>query len=109
AVLGDMLELGEKSGLMHEKLGGLAVKVTDLLIGVGGFSADLCRGAKAAGMKSEQLIEVSDAVGAIKYLRESQRPGDKILVKGSRGVHLEQLVDALKGIADISLNKTKRN
>ncbi len=109
AVLGDMLELGEKSGSMHEELGGLAAKVADLLIGVGGFSADLCRGAKSAGMKSEQLIEVADAAGAIKYLHESQQPGDKILVKGSRGVHLEQLADALKGTVDVPLNKTKGN
>ena len=109
AVLGDMLELGEKSVSMHEELGGQAARVADVLIGVGSFSADLCRGAKAAGMKSEQLIEVPDAAGAIKYLHERQRPGDKILVKGSRGVHLEQLVDALKATVETPMNKTKGN
>ena len=107
AVLGDMLELGEKSVLMHEELGAQAAKVADVLIGVGNFSADLCRGAKAAGMKSEQLIEVLDTAEAIKYLHESQRPGDKILVKGSRGVHLEQLANALKATVEISSNETK--
>ncbi len=107
AVLGDMLELGEKSVLMHEELGAQAAKVADVLIGVGNFSADLCRGAKAAGMKSEQLIEVLDTAEAIKYLHESQRPGDKILVKGSRGVHLEQLANALKATVETSSNETK--
>jgi UDP-N-acetylmuramoyl-tripeptide--D-alanyl-D-alanine ligase len=109
AVLGDMLELGEKSVSMHEELGTQAAQVAEVLIGVGDFSADLCRGAKAAGMKSEQLIEVPDAVGAIQYLYKRQRPGDKILVKGSRGVHLEQLVDALKATVDTPLNKMKGN
>ena len=109
AVLGDMLELGEKSVAMHEELGGQAARIADVLIGVGSFSADLCRGAKAAGMKSEQLIEVPDAATAIKYLHEKQRPGDKILVKGSRGVHLEQLVDVLKVAVDTPLNKAKGN
>jgi UDP-N-acetylmuramoyl-tripeptide--D-alanyl-D-alanine ligase len=104
-----MLELGEKSAVMHEELGGQAARIADVLIGVGSFSADLCRGAKAAGMKSEQLIEVPDAATAIKYLHEKQRPGDKILVKGSRGVHLEQLVDVLKVAVDTPLNKAKGN
>lgn len=109
AVLGDMLELGKESVSMHEELGTLAAKVADVLIGVGGFSGDLCRGAKTAGMKPEQLIEVPAAAAAIKYLQENQQPGDKILVKGSRGVHLEQLVDALNVTVDTPLNKTKGN
>ncbi len=96
AVLGDMLELGENSASMHQELGAQVARVADVLIGVGNFSADLCIGAKSAGMKSKQMTAVSDVVGAIKSLEKSQRPGDKILVKGSRGVHLEQLADILK-------------
>ena len=108
-VLGDMLELGEDSAQMHEDLGARAAGVADLLIAVGKFSTDLCRGAKAAGMKPEQMTAVADAAAAIDYLQEQQRPGDKILVKGSRGVRLEQVAEALKIAVDISSNGKKGN
>ncbi len=109
AVLGDMLELGGDSAQHHEELGAKAAKVAELLIGVGQFSADLCRGAEAAGMKSEQMTEVADAAAAIEYLQGRQRSGDKILVKGSRGVHLEQVSEALKTTVAPSLNGQKGN
>ncbi|MFK5925527.1 MAG: UDP-N-acetylmuramoyl-tripeptide--D-alanyl-D-alanine ligase [Desulfuromusa sp.] len=109
AVLGDMLELGEKSAKMHEDLGTKAAGVAELLIGVGTFSTDLCRGAAAAGMNSAQLVELVDAAAAIEYLQKQQRPGDKILVKGSRGVKLEQLAKALKATVATPLNGKKGN
>ncbi|MDX2482010.1 MAG: UDP-N-acetylmuramoyl-tripeptide--D-alanyl-D-alanine ligase [Desulfuromusa sp.] len=109
AVLGDMLELGEDSVQMHEDLGVKAAEVAELLIGVGQFAADLCRGAKQAGMKPGQLIELADAAAAIDYLQVQQRPGDKILVKGSRGVRLEQVAAALKTAVDTPLNGKKGN
>ena len=99
-VLGDMLELGENSAQFHEELGAKAVAVAELLIGVGKFSEDLCRGAKKAGMKSDQLVRLADVAAAIEYLQDQQRPGDRILVKGSRGVQLDQVVEALKTAAD---------
>lgn len=108
-VLGDMLELGEKSEQMHVDLGAKAAGVAELLIAVGQFSADLCRGAKAAGMQPEQMIELADAAAAIDYLQKQQRPGDKILVKGSRGVRLEQVAEALKIAVDMSSNGKKGN
>ena len=96
AVLGDMLELGEKSVQMHEKLGAKAAEVAEVLIAVGQFSTAICRGAGAAGMKSEQMLEVADAAAARDSLLGQQHSGDKILVKGSRGVQLEKVVEALK-------------
>ena len=108
-VLGDMLELGENSAQMHEELGAKAAGVADLLIGIGRFSADLCRGAAAAGMKPEQMTAVADAAAAIEYLQGRQRSGDKILVKGSRGVHLEQVSEALKTTVVTPLNGQKGN
>jgi UDP-N-acetylmuramoyl-tripeptide--D-alanyl-D-alanine ligase len=100
-VLGDMLELGKDSAQFHEELGVKAAAVAELLIGIGKFSEDLCRGAKKAGMKSNQLVRLADAAAAIEYLQEQQRPGDRILVKGSRGVQLDQVVEALKTAADL--------
>lgn len=109
AVLGDMLELGEDSAQMHADLGAKVAGVAELLVGVGKFSTDLCRGAKTAGMKSGEMTELKDAAAAIEYLQVQQRPGDKILVKGSRGVRLEQVAEALKTAADTSLHGKKGN
>jgi len=108
-VLGDMLELGENSVQLHEELGSQAAGVADVLIGVGRFSQDLCRGAKVAGLKSEQMIAVADAAAAIKYLNQHRQSGDLVLLKGSRGIHLERVADTLKTAVDNSLNETKGN
>ena len=107
AVLGDMLELGEKSAKMHEDLGAKAAGIAELLIGVGAYSADLCRGAETAGMNSGQMVGLADAAAAIEYLQRQQRSGDKILVKGSRGVHLELLTEALKATVASPCNGKK--
>ena len=107
AVLGDMLELGENSGKMHEELGVKAAEIAELLISVGKFSPDLCRGARNAGMNSRQMVELVDAPAAIEYLQRQQRSGDKILVKGSRGVRLDQVAAALKTPAATPLNGKK--
>lgn len=95
AVLGDMLELGSGSAQMHQTIGAKASGIVDLLIGVGDFAGDICRGA-SAGLKPEQMVQLVDVDNAIAYLQEQQRPGDRILVKGSRGVKLDRLVVALR-------------
>ncbi len=109
AILGDMLELGENSAQMHRELGAKAAGVAGLLLGVGKFSPDICLGAEAAGMAPGNMVQLADATAAIEYLQKQQRSGDKILVKGSRGVHLEQLAEALKATVTTSLNGKKGN
>ena len=96
AVLGDMLELGEAATQMHREIGARAAAVVDLLVAVGNYAADICAGAAAAGMAAEQLITVADVTAACSYLQQNQRPGDRILVKGSRAVKLDKLADALR-------------
>jgi len=100
AVLGDMLELGEEAAQLHQQVGGRAAEVADLLIAVGDFAKDVCRGAAAAGMPVEKLVVVADAEQAAEYLHEKQRSGDRILVKGSRGVKLDRLADALRAASE---------
>jgi UDP-N-acetylmuramoyl-tripeptide--D-alanyl-D-alanine ligase len=99
AVLGDMLELGSDSVSLHEEIGRKAGKVADLLVAVGDFSAAICAGA-AETMKPEQLVQLADVTAAIDFLQQQQRPGDRILVKGSRGVKLDKLVVALSGTTE---------
>jgi len=96
AVLGDMLELGPEAKQLHQQVGRRVAEVADLLVAVGDFAGDLCQGAAAGGMAKDQLVQVADAAQAAEYLHEKQRSGDRILVKGSRGVRLDRLVDALR-------------
>ncbi len=96
AVLGDMLELGERSEQFHHELGRKAAAVADRLVAVGQFAQAVCAGAAEAGMSAEKISAVEDVAAATALLQEEQRSADRILVKGSRGVKLDQLVVMLK-------------
>ena len=95
-ILGDMLELGETAIEAHETIGrlvaGLAGKLSRLiLIGVGAQSSVLVGAAREAGMGRTRTVAVPDADEAIAALRRLRRPGDWLLLKGSRGVRLERV------------------
>ncbi len=100
AVLGDMLELGSDSASLHEQLGAASAPIVDLLIAVGSFADDLKRGATNAGLNPKQVVVKADADTAAAFLKEEQRSGDMILVKGSRGIRLDKVVAALKAPAN---------
>lgn len=105
AVLGDMLELGENAQALHRALGEKVALVADLLIAVGEYADHLEQGALTGGMGREQIHKVSDAVAAIERMEKLQRAGDRILVKGSRGVQLDRLAHELKQAATINGGK----
>jgi UDP-N-acetylmuramoyl-tripeptide--D-alanyl-D-alanine ligase len=97
AVLGDMLELGEETARAHRQLGREASDSgIDMLIAVGRFAGELAGGAAAAGMKGERVRAVEEAGEAADLLREWIRPGDLVLIKGSRGVRLERVLQRLQ-------------
>jgi len=84
AVLGDMLELGPDSPRYHEEIGAYARASADVLVTVGPL---------AAAMDGDhQAVTAGEAVAIV---RDLIRPGDTILVKGSRGVGLEAVAEAL--------------
>ena len=93
AVLGDMYELGDFTEEGHLFVGRL-VKETGLayLITVGRLGEIIARGAEAAGMNPERVHRCTNNEEAFFYLREIMRSGDVILVKGSRGVKMEEIV-----------------
>ncbi|MBI5586915.1 MAG: UDP-N-acetylmuramoyl-tripeptide--D-alanyl-D-alanine ligase [Deltaproteobacteria bacterium] len=95
AVLGDMLELGAVTDAEHERVGRLAGELkVDFVVAIGANSGVLADGARKAGVKSVlSFKDRSEALGALKGL---VREGDTVLVKGSRGVALEAIVDGLK-------------
>jgi len=95
AVLGDMLELGSYEEAGHRLVGRRVVEVADLLITVGELGQVIAEEALAAGMPSERVIILPDADAAVRVLPSLVQERDMVLIKGSRGVGLDRLVDAL--------------
>ena len=94
ALLGDMLELGDLATPSHEHVGRHAAARLDALFTVGALGETIARGAEAAGLgQIRHLASKSDAAAA---LREALRPGDALLVKGSRALALETVVEELE-------------
>jgi UDP-N-acetylmuramoyl-tripeptide--D-alanyl-D-alanine ligase len=98
AVLGEMLELGDHATRLHEECGwAAAASGLDLLIAVGGAPAvRLAEAAKTGGMAPASVIYVPTSGEAAEAALRKVRAGDLVLVKGSRGVRTDMVVDRLK-------------
>lgn len=98
AILGDMLELGEASEDYHKELGEFAVqKGMDIVIAIGQYGESIKEGAIKAGINEKSAFSVEDINEQlnsllIKLLREK----DICLVKGSRGMKMERIVEFIK-------------
>lgn len=93
AVLGDMLELGAQSEQEHRFIGQWLVDLKiDYLFIVGERSRDIARGATAAGMSEDKIFHFPQTFETGIFLQNRLKPGDVILVKGSRGMKMEQIV-----------------
>jgi UDP-N-acetylmuramoyl-tripeptide--D-alanyl-D-alanine ligase len=95
AVLGDMLELGPSSAEIHRNRGQAYAGKVELLAAVGPMGRELAEGATRAGLPLGAVHLFADAAEAAARVPELVRPGDAILVKASRGLKLEVVVDAL--------------
>jgi UDP-N-acetylmuramoyl-tripeptide--D-alanyl-D-alanine ligase len=95
AVLGDMLELGAFEEEGHRKVGRRALDVVAVLITVGERGRFIAEEALACGMEGGKVFIEEDNDSAIARLREIIAPGDIILVKGSRGMKMEEIVEAM--------------
>jgi UDP-N-acetylmuramoyl-tripeptide--D-alanyl-D-alanine ligase len=93
AVLGDMRELGPYEAEGHLRVGRRAAAVADLLIVVGEKGALIGREAAARGA---QVIFASSREGAAAKLLDQLRAGDQVLVKGSRAMRMEEIVERVK-------------
>jgi len=97
---GEMLELGEESPRLHADCGRAAAEAgLDLVAGVQGNAEHLAAAACAGGVAS---LFLPDAEAAGRWLAQNLRPGDVALVKGSRGVHLERAIEAVKNLLSSS-------
>lgn len=97
AVLGIMAELGPDADDEHAAVGEVVRELgIDRLIAVGEGTAPVLEGAAAAGMPQHARWHVEDAAAALELLRDDARPGDVVLVKGSRVAGLEAVADGLE-------------
>jgi len=100
AVLGDMLELGDQAAALHRQIGQtVAEHRIDRLYVTGAFAEDVADGARQGGMAPDRIV--SDAKPALTdQLAADLETGDIVLVKGSRGMAMETVVEAVCDWAD---------
>ncbi|NLY02711.1 MAG: UDP-N-acetylmuramoyl-tripeptide--D-alanyl-D-alanine ligase [Rhodopirellula sp.] len=97
-VSGDMAELGDEAIRLHRQLGNQIVSLcgADLLIACGEFARDVAAGARAAGMTPTRAIPCRTPEETLPFLGQVILPGDVVLVKGSRVMGMERLVEAMQ-------------
>jgi len=94
AVLGEMLELGRWAEPLHRQVGNYAVEQgIDVLVGIRGAARAFVGAAELAGLSSGAALFFDDPADAGRALRSIAQPGDAILFKGSRGVHVERALE----------------
>jgi UDP-N-acetylmuramoyl-tripeptide--D-alanyl-D-alanine ligase len=92
AVIGDMLELGSRAEELHAEAGRWVVEAkADLLVAVGPLSRFLAEGAKSAGLPEDAIKTFNDSEKAKDFVSELIKPGDTLLLKGSRGMQMERI------------------
>jgi UDP-N-acetylmuramoyl-tripeptide--D-alanyl-D-alanine ligase len=96
AALGDMLELGEGEMEGHQFVGRKAAQIVDRLITVGPRARWIAESAQASGLAANAVAITENNQQAIEQLRQWLKRGDFLLVKGSRGMKMEEIVSALR-------------
>jgi UDP-N-acetylmuramoyl-tripeptide--D-alanyl-D-alanine ligase len=89
-----MLELGPQGPDLHRAAGERVARSAEVLVAVGPLARGFLDGARRAGMEETALVSFPDAEAA-EAAALLLEPGDAVLVKGSRGVHLESVVEAI--------------
>lgn len=96
AVLGDMLELGETGPALHREIGALVSETgIHTLIALGPTAEYIAHGARQAGMECRRIHHTRSQQDVLGLLNDIVQPDDVILLKGSRGMAMERLVEAL--------------
>jgi UDP-N-acetylmuramoyl-tripeptide--D-alanyl-D-alanine ligase len=97
-VAGDMADLGQESEKLHWQLGNQIVTISaaHMLIACGQHAADVVAAARKAGMPDSQAVPCARVEDALSHLGQAIMPGDVVLVKGSRVMGMERIVQALQ-------------
>ena len=94
AVLGDMLELGEAETEGHRQVGRAVASTADLLVTVGPRARLMAEEARRVGLSRTWHVDTN--AEAIAWLQRELMAGDVVLIKGSRGMEMEEIVRALR-------------
>ncbi|MEI8337892.1 MAG: UDP-N-acetylmuramoyl-tripeptide--D-alanyl-D-alanine ligase [bacterium] len=95
AILGDMLELGKHSSDEHRRVGEIAGKVADIVIGVGIRAREIANAAQVAGVSKENVYFIEDAKQAGETASRLIGKHDIVYVKGSQGMRMERTVEQI--------------
>ncbi len=97
AALGDMLELGPDAPQLHREIGEIAGRCgVSRLFGLGAYAHDMIEGALAAGTPHADVIQ--DHAAIARAVHSVARPGDSLLIKGSRGTRMENILPPLRAL-----------
>jgi UDP-N-acetylmuramoyl-tripeptide--D-alanyl-D-alanine ligase len=96
AVLGDMLELGQYERQGHEMVGLRAAQVADTLLTLGTRGHMIAEAARRSGMKKSAVLEFEELDQIIDWLNQNLAKNDSVLIKGSHGLHMDRIVNALE-------------
>ena len=94
AVLGDMLELGVCTQAEHYRVGRIAAEKADMILAYGPNGGRVVDGALTGGISNACAMAFDSHEALAKTLKRITKPGDVILVKGSRGMHMENALEA---------------
>ncbi|MBE6921020.1 MAG: UDP-N-acetylmuramoyl-tripeptide--D-alanyl-D-alanine ligase [Ruminococcaceae bacterium] len=94
AVLGDMLELGNRAAQEHYLIGGISADKADMLFAYGPNSENVVSGAVAGGMNADNARAFEDRQELAAALKVIAKPGDVLLFKGSHGMHMELALES---------------
>jgi UDP-N-acetylmuramoyl-tripeptide--D-alanyl-D-alanine ligase len=96
-ILGDMMELGEQAAELHRRAGSLvSLLELGLLVAVGDHAESVRQGALDKGFPPERLRTYPDAASAAREVGALLEPGDTVLIKGSRAMAMERIVESLE-------------
>ena len=98
AVLGDMLEIGKYTIEAHEQAGELAAKVVDVLITVGPRAKFIADAAHKAGLAKKNVYSFDVVEDSLQAVQDVIKKGDLILVKASRAMELDKVVEEIRQV-----------
>lgn len=108
AVLADMLELGPSAPELHHQIGKIVAELADWLFTFGPLAEEIARGAVDAGLSDDRVFIAQSRDGLVARLLEILQAGDRVLIKGSRGMRMEKVTDALRTSQQLNESKQGR-
>ena len=96
AVLGDMLELGQYERQGHELVGSRAAQIADMLITLGERAHMIASAARQSGLTKSSVLEFEELEPIVNWLNENLSKNDSVLIKGSHGLRMDRIVNALE-------------